>query len=63
LVARIAPLPGPPLPSCIQSSPRARIGGRWVKAVGAKALHAPAFVVDADQQVGAQVLDLGAQLH
>jgi hypothetical protein len=49
------------LPSCIhkfaQRAHRRQVG----EAVGAKALHAPAFVVDADQQVGAQVLDLGAQ--
>ncbi len=32
------------------------------KAVGAKALHAPAFVIDADQQVGAHFFDLPAQL-
>ena len=31
------------------------------EAIGAKALHAAAFVVDADQQVGPQPLDAGAQ--
>jgi hypothetical protein len=30
------------------------------EAVGAEALHAAAFVVDADQQVGPHGLDLGA---
>ena len=32
------------------------------EAVGAEALHAAAFVVDADQQVGPQRLDLGDEL-
>jgi hypothetical protein len=37
--------------------------GRQVgEAVGAKALHAPAFMVHADQQVGPRLLDLRRQL-
>jgi len=40
-----------------------RAHGRQVrKAVAAKALHAAAFVIDADQQVGAYFFDLPAQL-
>ena len=36
-------------------------GGQVGEPIGAKALHAPAFVIDANEQVGPQRLDLGAQ--
>ena len=44
-------------PELAQSAHRRQVG----ETVGAKALHAPAFVVHADQQVAPHAFDLGAQ--
>ncbi|OMP13310.1 hypothetical protein COLO4_01901 [Corchorus olitorius] len=38
-------------------------GRQMRESVGTKTLHAPALVVHADQQVGFDALDIGAQLH
>ena len=60
--ARIAPLAGPPAPSCIHISPSTRIGGKWVKPSLRKRCTRPPSWSTQSSSVGPHRLDLGGKL-